>query len=171
MTSPGRCCAPAQTTGTLTEPGVALTVPCALIAFDQTGKVHRGEVGDVANAGVDDQADDAVRARRLGQQLAEHAVGRFRRRRHHQDVARRADSIGGVDHQVVARRARDGDGAAGRFRRRIDRPHVRTHQAGAPLRFVHGGDAELAERRMAAASARGMFRTMVGFIGPCLQPI
>ena len=28
----------------------------------------------------------------------------------------------------------------------VDRPHVRTHQAGAALRFVDGGDAELAER-------------------------
>ena len=36
--SPGFTLAPAQTTGTFTDPGVALTVPCADTAFDQTGK-------------------------------------------------------------------------------------------------------------------------------------
>ena len=53
---------------------------------------------------------------------------------------------GRVDHQVVAGLARDGDRAARGLRRRIDRPHVRTHQPRAALRFVDGGDAELAER-------------------------
>src|SRR5262245_49591086 len=38
MTSPGRTSAPAQTILTLTDPGLALTVPCAETAFDQTGK-------------------------------------------------------------------------------------------------------------------------------------
>ena len=38
MTSPASIAAPAQTTGTLTEPSVSLTVPCAETAFDQTGK-------------------------------------------------------------------------------------------------------------------------------------
>src|SRR5437867_12279088 len=37
MTSPARTLAPAQTTGTLTDPGVAFTVPCALIALAHTG--------------------------------------------------------------------------------------------------------------------------------------
>src|SRR5207237_2116893 len=38
ITSPGFTARPAQTTGTLTEPRVALTVPLAEIARDQTGK-------------------------------------------------------------------------------------------------------------------------------------
>ena len=37
-TSPGSTGAPAQTTGTLTEPGVFFTVPWAHTALDQTGK-------------------------------------------------------------------------------------------------------------------------------------
>src|ERR1700682_1222839 len=37
MTSPAWTIAPAHTTGTLTEPAVLLTVPCALIALDHTG--------------------------------------------------------------------------------------------------------------------------------------
>ena len=94
--------APAQTTGTLTEPAVALTVPCALIAFDQTGKVHRGDVGDVAHARVDDQAGHAARARRHGKQLAEHAVGRFRGRGDDEHIAGLAELQRRMDHQVVA---------------------------------------------------------------------
>jgi len=38
MTSPGGTHIPAQTTGMLTEPSVALTVPRLLIALLQTGK-------------------------------------------------------------------------------------------------------------------------------------
>ncbi|MNT81813.1 hypothetical protein D3C72_2214510 [compost metagenome] len=38
MMSPGRTSAPAHTTGTLTLPGVAFTVPLADTARDQTGK-------------------------------------------------------------------------------------------------------------------------------------
>src|SRR6185503_6003168 len=40
----------------------------------------------------------------------------------------------------------DRQGAARRAGRRIDRPHVRTQQASARLRLVHGGDALLTER-------------------------
>ena len=92
MTSPGWTPAPAQTTGTLTEPGVAFTVPCALTAFDQTGKSIVRQVGHVADAGIDDEADGAVRPRRLAEQLAEHPVRRLRRRRHDEDVAGLADT-------------------------------------------------------------------------------
>ena len=38
MTSPGCTIAPAHTTGMFTDPAVAFTVPCALIAFAHTGK-------------------------------------------------------------------------------------------------------------------------------------
>jgi hypothetical protein len=38
MTSPGLTGAPAQTTGTFTEPGVFFTVPCEWMARDHTGK-------------------------------------------------------------------------------------------------------------------------------------
>src|SRR5580658_1710940 len=37
-TSPGWIAAPAHTTGIFTDPAVALTVPCALMALDHTGK-------------------------------------------------------------------------------------------------------------------------------------
>ena len=43
ITSPGWTSAPAQTTGTLTEPSVALTVPLALIALAPDREVHLGE--------------------------------------------------------------------------------------------------------------------------------
>jgi hypothetical protein len=42
--------------------------------------------------------------------------------------------------------AERGDGAACDARAAPDRPHVRLHQAGAPLRLVHGGDTEALER-------------------------
>ena len=74
MTSPGSIGAPAQTIGTLTEPSVALTVPCANTAFDQTGKPICREVAHVAHAGIDDQPATAARHRRGGEQVAEIAV-------------------------------------------------------------------------------------------------
>jgi hypothetical protein len=65
-TSPGSTAAPAQTTGTLTEPSVSLTVPCAEIALDQTGKpISRGP--HIAHARVDDQPAQPARLRRGGQ--------------------------------------------------------------------------------------------------------
>ena len=60
-------------------------------------------------------ADDPVGLRGHAEQLAEHPVGRFRRRRDDQDVARLAYVDRRMDHQVVARLARDGQGAAGSF--------------------------------------------------------
>src|SRR5690349_17608526 len=51
-----------------------------------------------------------------------------------------------MEHQVVARLAGDGEGAAAGFRRRINRPHVGPHQPCPALRFVIGGDTLLAER-------------------------
>ena len=107
---------------------------------------HAGEVRHVADAGVDQQSDDAVGAGRHRQQLAEHPVGGRRRGRHHQHVALAAQLDRRVDHQVVAGLTRDGDGAARHLRRRIDRPHVGLQQPRAALRLVHGGHAALAER-------------------------
>ena len=48
----------------------------------------------------------------LRQQVAEHSVRRFRRRRHDQDVAWFADLDRGVNHQVVAWTNLDGEGWA-----------------------------------------------------------
>ena len=102
-TSPGRTIWPPSTIGTLTAPAVALTVPCALTARDQTGKPHLAQVRDVAHAAAQDDAADAAALERGGEQLAEQPVGRRRVRRHHQDVAGSALLDRDVDHQVVAR--------------------------------------------------------------------
>ena len=80
--------APAQTIGTLTEPSVSLTVPCAETAFDQTGKPISRQVAHVAHAGVDDQPAAAARHRRGGEQVAEVAVVAGAGRREDEDVAR-----------------------------------------------------------------------------------
>ena len=64
----------AQTTGTLTEPSVSLTVPCAETGRDQTGKLHLGQLAHVAAAGLDHQARARRARERGGEQLAEIAV-------------------------------------------------------------------------------------------------
>ena len=106
ITSPGLTSAPAQTTGTLTEPSVSLTVPCAETAFDQTGKAHLRQVAHVAHAGIDDQPAHAARRERGGEQLAEIAVVARRGRRDDQHVAGPALLDRDMDHPVVAGRHR-----------------------------------------------------------------
>ena len=64
-------------------------------------------------------------------------------RGHDQDVSRLAHFDGGMEHQVIAWMAKHGHGRAADPRRRINRPHVGQHQAGAALRFVNSGCAEL----------------------------
>jgi len=113
--------------------------------FGPNGKVHCGEVGAIANAGINDKTGDAVSAAGDGQQLAEHAVGGFGRSGDDQDIAGAADFDGSVNHQVVTGMAGDGDCWTGQARARVERAHVRTHQTGAALRFVDGGDAEFAK--------------------------
>ena len=87
ITSPGFTTAPAQTTGTFTDPAVALTVPCAEMAFAQTGKfiAVRSAVSRTPASMIRPTTPCAWQRRR--QQIAEHAVGRFRSCRHHQHVA------------------------------------------------------------------------------------
>ena len=58
---------------------------------------------------------------------------------------RAADLDRGVNHQVVAGLAGNGDRAAREARGRIDRAHVGTQQTGPALRFVDGGDAKRAK--------------------------
>ena len=91
ITSPGLTSAPAQTTGMLTEPSVAFTVPLALIARRKHRELHRGQVLHVAHAAVDDEALGAARAKAGRQQVAEEAVGRSRRCRRRRP-RRRAES-------------------------------------------------------------------------------
>ena len=109
ITSPGFTSAPAQTTGMLTEPSVALIVPLALIARLQTGKPISVSVLHVAHAAVDDQAARAARLERGRQQVAEEAVGAVGGERGDDDVAG-LDLLGGdMHHPVVARLQQHGD--------------------------------------------------------------
>src|SRR5260370_36977052 len=92
--------------------------------FRPNREVHGGEFGGVAHTGVDHQADDAVGAAGFGQQVTEHTVVRCGGDRHHEDVAGDDDFHGGVDHQVVARRAEHGDGASRQAGGGVNRPHI-----------------------------------------------
>ncbi len=136
---------PAQTTGTLTEPTVALTVPFAEIARLQTGKRISREILDVAHAGVDDEPEHAARLERRREQVAEHAVGVRRADGDDHDVAGLRELDGDVQHPVVAGMQQHRDRAAADARARIDRPHVRLEQSRAALRLVHGSDSVLAQ--------------------------
>ena len=112
ITSPGFTIAPAQWIGTLTCPGVAFTVPCAEIALDQIGKVHRREVRDVAHTSFDHESHDAVRLAGDTQQITEHSVRGFRGGRDDENVARLNELERGVNHDVVAGMAGHRDRAA-----------------------------------------------------------
>ena len=146
MTSPAWTMAPAQTTGTLTEPGVALTVPWALIALAQTGNsiavrsaTSRTPASMIRPTTPCARADTASSSPNIPSVDSDVVV-----------TTRTSPALAHVerrmDHQVVAGLTRDREGAAADFGRRVDRPHIGAHQSGAALRFVNGGDAELAER-------------------------
>ena len=145
--------APPSTTGTFTDPGLAFTVPWHDTWRDHTAKpIARSSAVSRTPASMTSAAH-AAGHQRGGQQLAEHAVGRRRRVGHHQHVARPAHLDGGVDHQVVARVARHGDGRARQPHALLDRPEVRAGEAPAADRLVHGGGAE--PRPAAVGGARG----------------
>jgi hypothetical protein len=159
ITSPGVTSMPAQTTGMLTEPSVALIVPLLLMALLQTGKPISVQRLHVAHAGVDDQRARAARHEAGGQQVAEVAVGALggdRRRRR----CRRADLLGHhMHHPVVARVQQHGDGRARDLRAGVDGPHVGLQQADAAHGLVHRGAAEMRQlRRRMRGSARVMLR-------------
>jgi hypothetical protein len=61
ITSPGLTSAPAQTTGTLTEPSVVLDRALRVDRLRPDREAHLGQVAHVAHAGVDDQAAAAAR--------------------------------------------------------------------------------------------------------------
>jgi hypothetical protein len=105
------------------------------MAFDQTG-----------NCITVSSPTSRTRAARFGQQFAEHAVGGFRSGGHHEHIAGLDYVDGGVNHQVVARMAGDGNRGAGDACRRVDGPHIWTHEAGAILRLMHGSDTQLAQQ-------------------------
>ena len=109
------------------------------------GEAHRTQLRRVAHAGVDDQRPHPPGHQRRGQQLAEHAVGRRRGVGHDEHVALLAHLDRGVDHQVVARVARDGDGRTGEARALLDRAEVRAGEPAPPDGLVHRGGAEHAE--------------------------
>ena len=80
--------APAQTTGMLTEPSVALTVPLALIARLHTGKAISVSAFTSRQPASMISARRAARLERRGEQLAEKPVGALGRDRRDHDVAR-----------------------------------------------------------------------------------
>ena len=71
ITSPGFTSAPAQTTGMLTEPRVALIVPLELIALLHTGKPISVSVFTSRTPASMTSAAGAARLERGGQQVAE----------------------------------------------------------------------------------------------------
>ena len=74
IASPGLTSAPAQTTGMLTEPSVALTVPLARLPGPDR-EAHARQRLHIAHAGIDDEAHDTVRREGCCEEIAEHAVG------------------------------------------------------------------------------------------------
>jgi hypothetical protein len=145
-TSPGCTSAPAQTTGTLTEPSVALTCPWNADRAAEHGEAHLVEVTlHVAHAAVDHQARAAARLERSGQQVAEEAVGVVAGAGGDDDVAG-LDLLGrDMQHPVVAGLQQHGDCRAAEARAGVDGPDARLHQAHAAQRLMHGGDAEARE--------------------------
>ena len=125
--------------------GGRLYCPLRMDGFRPYRKIHRRQLANVADPGVDDQSQHPVRHQRGRQQIAKHAIGRVRGCRHHQNVAGFAHLDRGVDHQVIAGLAQHRHRRARRFSRGVDRPHVRFHQAGAALRLVDRSHAQFAQ--------------------------
>ena len=112
MTSPGVTSAPAHTTGMFTEPSVALTVPLTEIALLHTGKFISVSTRTSRTPRVDDERPRAARLEARREQVAEVAVGAFRRDRGDDDIAG-PDLLGrDVQHPVVAGMQQHGDGRA-----------------------------------------------------------
>src|SRR5690606_27667725 len=89
------------------------------------------------------EASHSVRLVRRAEQLAEHPVGVRAAEGDHDDIAGPAKLDGDVKHPVVSRVSERGHGSTRNSRTRKDRAHVAAQQPGAPLRLVHGRDAEL----------------------------
>ena len=126
-------------------------------AFRPDGEAHLREIAHVAHAGVDDEADAAVRLGRCGEQVAEIAGVGGRSRRDQQDVAGLQLLDRDMDHPIVARRERNRDRRGGDARAGVDRPHIRRQEPDAPLRFVDGRHAAFGE-----AGDHGRFRPRDG---------
>ena len=105
------------------------------------GKLHAREVGDVAHAGVDDEAAYTARHERAREQVAEVAHVAERGGRHDENVAGLALFHGHMQHPVVAGGNAGSDGRAADVRAWIDGAQVGRQQTRAALRFVDGGDA------------------------------
>ena len=110
-------------------------------------EVHRGQLRDVADAGVEDDADRSVGPQRGREQFADRAVGGRARRRDDEDVAGAYLLDGRVDHEVVAGMAEHGDRPAGDAAARVDRAQVGGEHAGAALRLVRGRHAHAGQGR------------------------
>ena len=104
-TSPGFTITPPSTTGTLTDPAVALTVPCALTCASPDGEPHRAQFGHVAHAAG---GDEARTPRTCSGVAISSPMNPVRRDRSTGTTTITSPACGlldrGVDHQVVAGR-------------------------------------------------------------------
>ena len=119
-------------------------------------EAHLVQVGDIADAGVDDQAAHPTGLQGGGEQLTEQAVRGGGIGGDDEDVARGALLDGDVDHQVVAGPAHHGDRGSGGADARLDRAELRTGQADAAHRLVHRRGAET--RQGVHIGQRGLLR-------------
>src|SRR5690606_30157654 len=108
-------------------------------------ELHLGQVFDVADTAVDDQALGAARHEAGRQQVAEEAVGAVGGHGGDDDVARLNLFGDDVHHPVVTGVQQHGNGSAAGVGAGVDGAHVGLHQADAAHRFVDGGDAKLGE--------------------------
>ena len=109
-------------------------------------KPHPGQIPDVTNSGIDDQPPAAPGSCRCCKQVAEIAGIGWGGGGEDQDVAGFDMFDGNVQHPVVTRRSKYGDGASADAGTGPDRSHVAGEQARAPLRLMGGRDAASCKR-------------------------
>ena len=136
---------PAQTTGTLTEPSVAFTVPLAEIAFDHTGKpISRSDLASRTPASM----TSALTPRAISE-VASRSPNMPSVLSAEQPTTRMSPGLAlldrDMDHPVVAGMRQHGHRGARRLAALPDRAQIGLHQADAAIGLVHGGDAERAE--------------------------
>src|SRR5262245_43762855 len=139
-------CWPPMLTEVLTAPGVALTVPCADTAAQNTGKF-------IACSSATSRTPPVVtrpRTPRYRSAVASSSPNApsvpGRGGGDHQDVTGTALLHRRVDHQVVTGPADHGDRGTADPRAQVDRADPRPEVAGAAHRLVHGGDAKGGQR-------------------------
>ena len=168
-TSPGLHRRPRRrSTGTLTDPGVALTVPCAWTALDHTGK-------PIERRSATSRTPVVVTRPRTPRTCSAVAM------RSPMNTVARAEVVGtttmhvadlalldrGVDHEVVARRGQHRDGRSRDARALLDRTDAGPDEPCPAHRLVHRRRLrDAASASTTAASARAMSVTTTGPVMP-----